>query len=158
MSTTSATVGMVSRTPIEWTWDIVTPIDPTRFYPKHGPIPATVAVREQSGPWSVVGQTRTLVLGNGGTVSETITEVSRPDRFCYELTGFSGVFRVLVQRGEAEWVFAPVEDGTRIEWRYSFTSRTGWGWAVALLVRLAWDPYMRRVLPEMVHEAERLAP
>jgi hypothetical protein len=25
-------------------------------------------------------------------------------------------------------------------------------------VRLAWDPYMRQVLPEIVHEAERLAP
>ena len=35
---------------------------------------------------------------------------------------------------------------------------TAWGWAVGIIVRLWWDPYMRQVLPEIVHEAERLAP
>lgn len=158
MSTSSATVSMVSKTPIDWTWLVLTPIDPSRFYPKHGVIPATVAVRDQSGPWDTVGQTRTLVLGDGGSVVETITDVEKPDFFAYELTDFTRLFKLLVHHARAEWRYTAVEDGTRVDWTYAFTAKGGWGWAVALIVRLAWEPYMRDVLPEIVHEAERLAP
>jgi hypothetical protein len=158
MSTTAATVQLRAGTPLHWTWEILTPIDPARFYPKFGPIPATVAVRDQTGPWNVVGQSRRLILADGGHVIETITDVREDDFFAYELTDFQKLFRLLVDHARAEWTFSEQDGGTLVHWTYAFTARRGWGWAVALIVRLAWEPYMRQVLPEIVHEAERLAP
>ena len=149
---------MVARTPLQWTWDVLTPIDPTRFYPKYGPLPATVAVREQTGPWNVVGQTRTLLLSDGGHVVETITDIERYEFFAYELSDFQKLFKRLVDHARAEWTFTPVDGGTLVHWTYEFFPNKRWGWLVGLIVRFWWDPYMRSVLPEIVHEAERLAP
>ena len=143
---------------MEWTWEVLTPIDPSRFYPKFGLIPATVAVRDQTGPWNEVEQTRTLLLSDRGSVVETITDVEKPGFFAYELTEFTKLFKVLVHHARAEWRFTPDSEGTRVDWTYAFTARKGWGLAVTLIVRLAWEPYMRHVLPEIIHEAERLAP
>jgi hypothetical protein len=149
---------MLATTPLDWTWNILVPIDPARFYPKHGPIPATIAVREQTGPWNVVGQTRKLLLADGGHVIETITDVENEAFFAYELTDFQKVFKLLVDHARAEWTYTEKADGTLVHWTYTFYPRKNWGWAVGLIVRLWWDPYMRQVLPEIVHEAERLAP
>lgn len=158
----SATAEMVAATPLQWTWDVLTPIDPARFYPKHGPIPATIAVRDQSGPWDAVGQTRTLLLSDGGHVVETITDVEKPvgeqGFFAYELTDFQKVFKLMVDHARAEWTYEAHPAGTLVHWTYTYVPKKGWGWAVGLIVRLWWDPYMRQVLPEIVHEAERLAP
>jgi hypothetical protein len=162
MSNPGAAAEMVAGTPLEWTWDVLTPIDPTRFYPKYGPLPATVAVREQTGPWNVAGQSRTLLLSDGGHVFETITDVEPPTDgavafFAYELSDFQKVFKRLVDHARAEWTFTAVQGGTRVHWTYEFFPHKRWGWLVNLIVRFWWDPYMRSVLPEIVHEAERLA-
>ena len=157
MGKARATVEMVADTSLEWTWEVLTPIDPSRFYPKFGPIPATVAVREQTGPWNVIGQSRKLILGDNGHVVETITDVDEPNFFAYELTDFQKLFKLLVDHARAEWTFTEVEDGTLVSWTYEFFPRPRWGWAVRLIVARAWEPYMRQVLPEIVHEAERLA-
>ena len=149
---------MVAATPLQWTWDVLTPIDPTRFYPKYGPLPATIAVREQTGPWNVVGQTRKLMLSDGGHVVETITDVEHNAFFAYELTDFQKLFKLLVNHARAEWTYTEQPNGTLVHWTYTFVPRRGWGWAVGLIVRLWWGSYMREVLPEIVHEAERLAP
>lgn len=157
MSKASATVEMVAGTSLEWTWDVLTPIDPARFYPRFGVIPATIGVKEQTGPWNVVGQSRMLELGDGGHVIETITDVQQPTFFAYELTDFQKVFKVLVDHARAEWTFTPVEGGTLVSWSYEFFPRARWGWLLNIIVARAWEPYMRSVLPEIVHEAERLA-
>jgi len=157
MSKARATVELVAGTSLAWTWEVLTPIDPTRFYPRFGIIPATVAVRDQSGPWNVVGSTRTLLLSDGGRVVETIIDVVEPTFFAYELTEFSKVFKVLVDHARAEWTFTEVEGGTHVSWSYEFFARKGWGWVLGVIIARAWEPYMRSVLPEIVHEAERLA-
>ena len=162
MNAPSATVELLATTPLDWTWSILVPIDPARFYPKFGPIPATVAVREQSGPWDSVGQTRKLMLADGGHVIETITDVEKPQAgsafFAYELTDFQKLFKLLVDHGRAEWTYTETPDGTLVHWTYTFVPRKNRGWAVGLIVRLWWGRYMSEVLPEIVHEAERLAP
>jgi hypothetical protein len=157
MSNPGAAAEMVASTPLEWTWDVLTPIDPTRFYPRFGPLPATVAVREQTGPWNVVGQTRRLLLSDGGHVFETITDVEKYEYFAYELSDFQKAFKRLVDHARSEWTFTAVDNGTLVHWTYEFFPRRRWGWLVSLIVRFWWDPYMRSVLPEIVHEAERLA-
>lgn len=141
---------------IERAFPNITTHDPTRFYPKDGVLPAVVAVRDQTGAWDAVGQSRQLVLSDRSTVIETLTVVNSPDVFGYRLTDFTGLFGTLVAWAESEWRFTSVNGGTSIVWRYSYTARTGWGLVVGAIVRFAWAPYMRKVLPPILASVENL--
>jgi hypothetical protein len=139
------------------TFAIVTPSDPTRFYPKYGVLPAVVAVRNQTGAWDAPGQSRTLELSDGSTVVERLTIVDPPRRFAYRLSDFTGKFGGLVAFAEAEWDFDASVEGTRIRWTYSYHAQPKRGWIVRLIVRLFWAPYMKRVLPGFIDEVGRVA-
>ena len=157
MAGTSATaVAMAAATPKE-AYEISGPLDPTKFYPKSGPLPAVVEVRNQTGPWDTVGQTRMLRLSDGGHVIETITDTESPTYFAYELSDFQKLFGALVKGARAEWRFAREAEGTSIRWTYTFFGKPGRGWIVTLIVRLLWAPYMRKVLPPIVDEVSRQA-
>ncbi len=151
----STAVGIAPADPTR-TFDILTPSDPTRFYPKFRVIPATVRVENQTGGWDAVGQTRTLHLSDGSSVVETTKDVERPGFFAYELTNFTKTFGPLVDHARAEWHFDPVEGGTRIHWTYTFFGRPGRGWIVTLIVKLAWAAYMRKVMVGLVDEVRRV--
>ena len=143
------------------TFDVLTPVDPSGFYPRFRVIPAVVSTTDQTGAWDAVGQTRMLHLSDGSTVVETITDVERPGiqrlgYFAYELTGFTKVFGTLVDHARAEWRFEAAEGGTRIAWSYTFFGRAGRGWIVGLIVRFAWAAYMRRVIVGLVDEVRRV--
>jgi hypothetical protein len=137
------------------TFDLLTPSDPVRFYPKFRVIPAVVSVSDQSGAWDAAGQTRTLHLSDGSSVVETTKSVERPTFFAYELTDFTKAFGPLVDHARAEWRFDPAEGGTRITWSYTFFGRPGRGWIVELIVRFAWAAYMRKVMVGLVDEVRR---
>lgn len=115
-------------------------------------LPGVVEVRDQTGAWDAVGQTRTLVLSDGGTVMETLTVVAAP-RFAYDLSTFTGFFGHLVASGRSEWRVDAEREGSSIAWTYTFTAKPGWGAVVAVILRLAWAPYMRRVLPAIAASA-----
>lgn len=155
-SATATTDAVVTATPKQ-AWEISGPVDPTKFYPKFGPLPAVVAVRDQSGTWDAVGHTRTLMLSDGGHVIETITDADSPTFFAYELSQFQKLFGSLVSGARAEWRFEREEEGTRIRWTYTFFGLPGRAWIVKLIVKLFWAPYMRRVLPPIATEVDRQA-
>jgi len=136
-------------------FDVLTPSDPSRFYPRFRVIPAVIAVTDQSGDWDAVGQTRVLHLSDGSSVRETTTDVERPGLFAYELTEFTRLFGRLVHHARAEWRFQPADGGTRITWSYTFFGLPGRGWIVAVIVRMAWAAYMRRVIVGLVDEVRR---
>ena len=153
---TATTDAVVQSTPKQ-AWEISGSVDPARFYPKHGPLPAVTAVRDQTGPWDTVGRTRKLALSDGGHVIETITDADSPTLFAYELSDFQKLFGMLVTGARAEWRFERVEAGTRIRWTYTFFGKPGRAWIVKLIVTLFWAPYMRKVLPPIAREVERQA-
>jgi hypothetical protein len=134
------------------TFTIVTRSDPSRFYPRFGPIPATVRVDDQTGAWDAAGQSRRLTLADGGTLVERLEIVDAPRRFTYRLTDFTGFFGTLVAFAEAEWDFDAAVEGTRIRWTYTFHAQPKRGWLVRLIVVLFWSRYMRRVLPALIDE------
>jgi hypothetical protein len=138
------------------TFAIMTPSDPSRFYPKFGPIPAIVKVDDQTGGWDAVGQSRKLTLSDGGTIVERLRVVDAPRKFSYQLTDFTGFFGNLVAFADAEWDFDASVEGTRIRWTYTFHAQPKRGWIVRLVVKLAWGPYMKRVLPGLVDEVRRV--
>ena len=153
----SATASGIARsTPVQ-AWEISGPLDPSRFYPKYGPLPAVVGVRDQSGSWDTVGRHRTLMLSDGGHVIETITDAASPTYFAYELSDFQKLFGALVTGARAEWRFEREAGGTCIRWTYTFFGKPGRAWIVKLIVKLWWAPYMRRVLPPIAREVERVA-
>jgi len=153
----SATVELVAAVPIGTAWRVSVPADPTKFYPKYGPLPAVIAVRNQTGPWDAVGQTRQLMLSDGGWVVEHIRELDHERFFAYELTDFQKLFGRLVEGARAEWTYTTVAGGTSIRWSYAFHPKKGAGPLVAAIVKLAWAPYMRRVLPGIVKAIEAAA-
>lgn len=156
-NTASATAEAVVATTPKQAWDVSAPINPTRFYPAFGPLPAVVQVRDQTGSWDTPGRTRTLVLSDGGSVVETITDAKSPRYFAYELSDFTKLFGVLVAGARAEWTFERIAEGTRITWTYTFRGLPGRAWIVKLIVSLWWARYMRRVLPPIAREVERVA-
>jgi hypothetical protein len=151
----TATAEAVAAAPIDVTWDIATMRTPVGLYPKSGPLPAVIEVRDQSGDWDAAGQTRQLMLSDGGSVVEHTTDVDRFEFFAYNLSDFQKLFGVIVEGARAEWTFSAAPNGTLIRWRYTFHARPGFGLLVAGIVQLLWGPYMRRVLPGIVAEIER---
>lgn len=151
MASTAKAEGFAPAKP-DRTFAIMTPSDPTRFYPKFGPIPAIVRVDDQTGAWDAVGQSRKLTLSDGGTVIERLKAVDAPRRFAYQLTDFTGFFGNLVAFAEAEWDFDASIQGTRIRWTYTFHAQPQRGWLVRLVVTLAWARYMNKVLPGLIDE------
>ena len=59
---------------------------PGLFDRRYAALPPITQVIDQSGEWEHAGQTRTLVLSDGGTLLERLVAVEAPDRFDYELT------------------------------------------------------------------------
>jgi hypothetical protein len=153
----SAVAEALAAAPIEPTWNVATKHTPVGLYPRSGLLPAVVAVRDQSGDWDVAGQTRQLMLSDGGSVIEHTTNVDRLEFFAYDLTDFQKLFGAIVEGARAEWTFSAAPTGTLIRWRYTFHARPGFGPLLAAIVRLLWGPYMRRVLPGIVAEIEREA-
>jgi hypothetical protein len=156
MASTARTEGFAPAKP-DRTFAILTPSDPTRFYPRFGPIPAIVKVDDQTGDWDAVGQSRKLTLSDGGTLVERLKIVDPPRRFAYQLTDFTGFFGNLVAFADAEWDFDANVEGTRIRWTYTFHAQPKRGWIVRLVVVLWWGRYMKRVLPLLIDEVRRLA-
>ena len=156
-SVTAAVDGVAAASALSaWTTAVQTP--PTEFYPRFGPLPAVVEVRDAPPAWDVVGSTRTLGLSDGGHVVETITQSLPGVFFGYDLGEFQKLFGRLVSGARAEWTFmAEGSSGvaTRIRWTYAFTPLPGRGWIVRAVVAALWAPYMRRVLPAIVAEAGR---
>lgn len=157
MAGTSATATAMATATPQQAYDISGPLDPTAFYPRSGALPAVIEVRDQSGPWDTVGQTRRLMLSDGGHVIETITDANSPTYFAYELSDFQKLFGALVKGARAEWRFAREVEGTSIRWTYTFFGKPGRGWIIAIIVTLLWAPYMRKVLPPIANEVSRRA-
>lgn len=154
MAGTSASADAVTQATPKEAYDISGPLNPTLYYPKYGPLPAVIAVENQTGTWDTVGRTRKLKLSDGGHVIETITDTESPTLFAYELSDFQKLFGALVKSARAEWRFERVTGGTRILWTYTFFGKPGRGWIVALIIKLAWAPYMKRVLPPIAKAVE----
>lgn len=157
MLSTRAEASGVTRVGIDRAWAIAQPITPVGYYPKYGPLPAVVAVHDQTGAWDAPGQTRLLELSDGGSVIEHTRVVDAPRFFAYELTDFQKLFGHLVEGARAEWTWTAVDGGTRIDWTYEFHPKPRARALVATIVRLFWAPYMRRVLPGILRAAERPA-
>ena len=83
--------------PVEEAFDRVLPHPlPEIFRRRSIAIPPIKEVRDQVGQWGAVGETRTIVTTDGGTLRETLTSVERPGSFGYTITPLSGPMKPLI--------------------------------------------------------------
>lgn len=133
-----------------------TMIDLTVIFRGLGPLPAVIAIRDQSGPWDHVGAHRNPVLSDGTTAHEEITDNRPPSYFAYEVSGFTNILGRFVTGARGEWTFIPASDGgTVITWTYTFRPLERRTAAVRLLIAPLWAIYMRRALAATVKELQR---
>ena len=122
---------------------------PDVFTRRFGPLPPVREVRDQDGPWGTVGQTRTIVTSDGGTMRERLTVVDRPQRFGYEITDVTGPMKPLISSLDGEWAFEPAGTGVRVTWSWILHPASGAaGLAMPVFVRL-WRPYAARALEQI---------
>jgi hypothetical protein len=127
-------------------FDVLLPAPlPRIFAHRSGPIPPVRSVA-QEGLWGEVGQQRTVVLADGTTMRETLTEVTRPDVFAYRLDDISGRMRHLVDHVDGRWTFDPVGTGVRITWTWQVTPASVYARAGVPAFARFWRGYARDAL------------
>ena len=91
---------------------------PELFPERTGPIPPVRECTGQEGAWGDIGQTRTVVLGDGSSNLETLVALDRPGSYRYRLTDFTGPMKALVRTIDGEFAFAAEGEGTRVSWTW----------------------------------------
>ncbi|QIG41481.1 SRPBCC family protein [Nocardioides anomalus] len=133
---------------LEATYDetVAAPL-PVVFARRHLALPPVTAVEGQEGPWgSHLGQSRTIVTGDGGRLRETLTELDRPHAFGYRIDVVGGPMRLLVGHLDGRWGFEPDGAGTRITWSWVLHARSPLTVPAVLVVARMWNGYARAAL------------
>jgi len=124
----------------------VVPIELTSVFPGYGPLPAVIGTRDQTGGWDAAGQTRTVLLSDGSSAHEMLTQYECPRYFSYTVSNFTGIFGGLTTSANGEWWFQkdPSSDATFVKWRYAFNARSFFSAPILwLIVKIFWQRYMR---------------
>jgi hypothetical protein len=126
------------------------------FRRRYVALPPVREVRAQQGTWGTVGQTRTIVLADGGTMHEELTSVVPGREFGYQISKVTGPMKALVSSLEGLWEFDPVGTGTRVTWSWTvLPASAAAALAMPVFDRL-WQGYARQALEEI--ERLMLAP
>jgi Polyketide cyclase / dehydrase and lipid transport len=134
------------------TFDRVLPMAlPELFARRYGPLPAIREVRDQVGVWGAggVGSTRTIVLADGGTMRETLTELDRPRAFGYDISEITGPMKALARTLHGRWAFEPAGTGVRITWSWDVEPRNAVGARLERVFRRLWTGYARQAFEQI---------
>ena len=120
------------------------------FSRRHVLLPPVRGTRDAPATWDAVGQTRTVVLADGGRMTETLTEVDPPRSFDYRLTGFRGPLAPLTSLVEGRWSVDPDGDGgCRITWTWRIHRRMPLGLVGLPVLTRFWNGYAAKALEEL---------
>lgn len=119
------------------------------FTSRSGPIPPISETREQPVTWNTVGQSRLIVLADGGTMRETLTAVDPPHSFGYDITDLTGAFKLLVSSASGRWAFDPDGTGCRVTWSWTVHPRGPIGQLAMPVFGWFWRGYARTALSQL---------
>ncbi|MGH3346457.1 MAG: SRPBCC family protein [Nocardioides sp.] len=122
---------------------------PDLFSRRYLAIPPVRETREQPPTWEAVGQTRRIVLADGGTMLETLTHVEPPLRFGYTLSELTGPLSPLATTIDGEWTVEPAGTGCRISWTWDVHPRGRLGSIAMPIFARLWHGYARQALGEL---------
>jgi hypothetical protein len=142
----SVTVRQRAEEPREALFARFIPIKLEDILKGYGPIPAVTGTSGQTGPWDVVGSSRTVHLADGSQATERVTGCAAPAQFAYTVSGFTNPVRFLAREARGLWTFADGPGGTTdVTWTYTFAARSlPAALLLAPVVRIAWRGFMRR--------------
>jgi hypothetical protein len=131
------------------TFEHIVPIDLASIFKGYGSLPAVEGTQKQTGAWDSVGQTRTVILSDGSSAQEILTEYEHPHYFSYTVRGFSGVFRFLTSSAHGEWWFESnsSKSHTHIRWRYTLDAKSILAAPILwFIANFLWRGYMKNVV------------
>ena len=121
---------------------------PRIFSRRYLALPPIAEVRDQAGEWGTVGQTRTIVLADRGTMHETLTSVTPGSSFGYDIAPRSGPLKPLVAGAQGLWAFAPAGNGVEVSWQWVVEPTRAGALAMPAFGRM-WQGYARQALEEV---------
>lgn len=150
--------------PYQLTSSSVVPVPPTAafqgvldapldqlFPTRSGPIPPVVRCDGQEGAWGVtLGQTRTVVLADGGTNLETLVAADSPNVYCYRLSDFTGPMKGLVAGVDGRFTFVPEGSGTRVTWSWELHATNPVARVLLPVLGVFWRRYAAGMWPRYV--------
>jgi hypothetical protein len=119
------------------------------FNRRYAALPAVTEVTDQPADWGLVGQTRTIVLADGGRLHETLTDIERPHSFAYRLDGIEGPLRHFVHTIDGVWTIDPEDRGSRIAWAWTFYPKASPARLTTSVIGRMWMGYADRALMEL---------
>jgi hypothetical protein len=99
--------------------------------------------------WGTVGQTRTVVLADGGSVRETLVSVDRPHGYTYLIDEIHGRLRPFVRTVDGAWSVTPEGSGSRVGWAWTLHPATPPGRLTMNVIGNMWKGYADRALAEL---------
>jgi hypothetical protein len=133
--------------PVEHAFDVVLPAPLEKVFARRFlALPPVRGVRGQEGSWGTVGQTRTILLADGGTMREELTTVDRPREFGYTLGEITGIMKALVSSATGRWSFEAAGTGVRITWAWTLVPASELGALSMPAFSWMWRGYARQAL------------
>ena len=104
---------------------------------------------DDSGDWGTVGQTRTILLADGGSLRQTITSVDPPHGYTYVLDEIHGTLRPFVRTVDGAWSVTPEGTGARIGWSWTMHPKASPARLTMNVIGRMWKGYADRALAEL---------
>jgi hypothetical protein len=122
---------------------------PEVFARGYAGFPSIQEVADEPSPWGSVGQTRTIVLADGGRVRETLTSVDRPRGYTYVLDDLHGVLGRFMRTVDGAWSITPEGTGARIGWAWTLHPKAPPARLTVSVIGRMWNGYADRALAEV---------
>jgi hypothetical protein len=127
---------------------IVAPL-PQVFARRFAAFPPVREVVDEPEEWGTVGQTRTIVLADGGRLSETLVSVDRPHGYTYLIDDIHGRLRPFVRSIDGAWSVTPDSAGARIGWTWTLYPAAPPARLTMNVIAQMWKGYAERALAEL---------
>jgi hypothetical protein len=122
---------------------------PDVFTRRYAAFPSVQEVADEPDDWGTAGQTRTIVLADGGRLRETLTSVDRPNSYSYRLDEIEGPLRHFVRTVDGVWTVTREGAGARIGWAWTFYPRASPARLTTSVIGRMWKGYADRALIEL---------
>jgi Polyketide cyclase / dehydrase and lipid transport len=122
---------------------------PAIFSRRYAAFPPIKEVTDEPDGWGTVGQTRTILLADGGRLRQTLTSVDRPHGYSYVLDEIHGPLRPFVRTIDGAWSVTPEGAGARIGWSWNMHPKTSPARLTMNVIGRMWKGYADRALAEL---------